>query len=247
MIKTEEILIKNNRGQSFCDLFLYEPENIEEASLGNLYIVAEAVSNKDSFSLVGLLSSLIKREYYSLPHRGPIQSLEAGLKKANITLNELANQGNLEWLGKLHFICAVLNKEEELFLTQTGAAQAFLSRSGHLTSITKKLIPPPQKTHPSKTFQSVISGKVEPQDKIVFATPALFELFSPPGLKQVFEMPRIEHISDHINKTLRENRKTPPLSALLLEIIPEQESFSQETQAQFTTPPIDLADIINSN
>lgn len=246
MIKTEEILIKNNRGQSFCDLFLYEPENIEEASLGNLYIVAEAVSNKDSFSLVGLLSSLIKREYYSLPHRGPLQSLEAGLKKANITLNELAAQGNLEWLGKLHFICAVLNKEEDLFLTQTGASQALLSREGHLTSITKKLVPQPQKTHPAKTFQSVISGKLEPEDRMILATPALFDLISPPGLKQLLQMAKIEHICDHINKTLRENRKVPPLGALLLEIIPEQPQ-SQESETRFTTPPIDLADIINSN
>lgn len=243
MIKTEEILIKNNRGQNFCDLFLYEPENIEEASLGNLYITAE-IEDKDSSSLISLLSSLIKREYYSHPHRGPIESLEAGLKKANLTLSELANQGNLQWLGKLHFICAVLNNEQDLFLTQTGAAQAYLCRGGQLTSITKKLVPQPQKAHPSKTFQSVISGKIEPEDKLIMATPALFECFSPPGLKKIFEIPQIKNICDQIQKALRELKRPSTMSALLMEIAPDEIASQEEENTGQTTPPIKLSDIL---
>ena len=124
MIKTEEILIRGPKNkETICDIFLYEPENIEEASLGGLYMVAEMTANSSSFHLINLLSSLIKREYYSLPHRGPTESLEAGLKKANATLSDVANQGNLSWLGKLHFICTAI-KEKDIFLTQTGSAQA---------------------------------------------------------------------------------------------------------------------------
>lgn len=247
MVKTEEILIKGTKNkQTVCDIFIYEPENIEEASLGNLYIVAElATAKEDSAHLVNLLNSLIKREYYLLPHRGPLNSLEAGLKKANLALSELTNKGDLEWLGKLHFICAALNKEKELFLAQAGAARAFLCRQGQLTDITKKLLPPPAKPHPAKTFQSVISGKIEPADKLIFATAALFDFFTPQGIKQMFNFPTIEIISDRIQKTLREQKNLPSLSTLLIEVVPEETPLTTEKDNRsFVTPPINLGEII---
>ena len=245
MIKTEEILIKGQKNkETFCDIFSYEPENIEEASLGSLFMVAQLTGNQDSSHLINLLSSLIKREYYSLPHRGPTASLEAGLKRANSTLSEIANQGNLSWLGKLHFICAAINKEKELFLTQTGSAQAYLYREGELVSITKKIIPSTEKPHPAKTFQNVITGNVAPSDKILFGTPALFESFSIPGLNQLFSF-SIEHIADQINKNLREQKKPNPLGALLIEIVAEAPAPQALKQKKdFITPPISLEEII---
>jgi len=247
MIKTEEILIKAPRNKNtVCDIFLYEPGNIEEASLGSLYMVAELTSDEDSLHIINLLSSIIKREYYSLPHRGPVESLEAGLKKANQTLNEIAGQGNLNWLGKIHFICAAINKEKDLFLTQTGAAQAWLCREGQMINITKKMVPPAAKAHPAKTFQSVISGTIGPTDKIIFGTPAIFEYFSLPGLKQIFSLPKTEMIADQINKILREEKKLPTLSALLLEITPEEQILEPVAGTKkFITPPISLAEILN--
>jgi len=246
MIKTEEILIKGGENKkSICDIFSYEPENIEEASLGNLYMVAELNADEDSSHLINLLSSLIKREYYLSAHRGPLDSLEASLKKANLTLNELTNKGNLEWLGKLHFICAAINKEQQLFLSQSGNAQALLYREGRLTNITKKIVPAPAKPHPAKTFQSVVSGEIEPTDKLIFATPKLFEFFNSQGLKQLFDFPKIELISDQINKALREQKKVPPLSALLLEILPEQELVVvTDEKKDYITPPIRLEEIL---
>lgn len=246
MIKTEEILIKAPRSKNtVCDIFTFEPGNIEETALGNLYMVTEMTGNEDSLHLTNLLSSLIKREYYLFPHRGPIESLEGALKKANQALSEIANQGNLAWLGKLHFICAALNKERDLFLTQTGAAQAWLCRGGQLVSITKKLIPSTAKTHPAKTFQSVISGTVETTDKIIFGTPAIFDLFSLPGLKQVFSQPKVSLVADQIQKVLREEKKPPTLGALLLEIAPEESLEPPRGPKKFITPPISLGEVLN--
>ena len=246
MIKTEEILIRGPKNkETICDIFLYEPENIEEASLGGLYMVAEMTANSSSLHLINLLSSLIKREYYSLPHRGPTESLEAGLKKANATLSDVANQGNLSWLGKLHFICAAINKEKDIFLTQTGSAQAYLCREGELISITKKIVPSTEKPHPAKTFQSVVSGKIEPSDKIIFGTPSIFDFFSPSGLAQLFTLPKIEQIADQMNKVLREQKRPGPLSALLLEIVAEDLPAQEAKQRKdFITPPILLEEII---
>ncbi len=245
--RIKEILIQNPKEKGvFCETFIYEPENIEESSLGSLYMVSEFSANEDSLHMVNLISSLIKREYYSLPHRGPLDSLEASLKKVNLALNELTNQGNLEWLNKLHFICAAINKEENIFLSQSGSAQAFLCREGDLSSITKKIVPAPEKPHPAKTFQSVISGNVMPTDKLIFATPSLFRTFSPQGLKQLFDAPKIEIISDQINKALREQAKPPAMSALLLEIVPEESLITVgHAKKEFITPPINLGELLN--
>lgn len=246
MIKTEEILIKAPRSKNtVCDIFIYEPGTIEEETLGTLYIVAQLTANEDSLHLVSLLSSLIKREYYSQPHRGPIDSLESGLKKANQALNDIANQGNLSWLGKMHFICAALNKEKDLFLTQTGQAQAWLCREGQLVDITKKLVLPTDKVHPAKTFQSVISGAVGPTDKIIFGTPAIFDLFSLPGLKQLFGLSKAAAMADQLNKILREEKRPPALSALILEISEDEIRPEISNRPQhFITPPINLEEIL---
>jgi len=249
MVKTEKIVIRGSkRKHAVCDIFIYEPENIEEASLGNLYIVAELTDEGDrSGHLVNLLASLIKREYYCSRHRGPLESLESSLKKVNLTLNEFANQGNLEWLGKLHFVCAALNKEEDLYLTQSGNARAFLCREGQLASLTKKLIPSSEKIHPSKTFQSIISGKLEKADKIILTTPNLLKSFDAEGLGEIMALAKIEYIGDQISKVLREQKHPPSLASLLLELAPDEETFltpSANANREFITPPINLMEII---
>jgi len=245
MIKTEEILIKSGRRAQggIGEIFIYEPENIEESALGNLYLVAELQDGKDSSHLINLLSSLIKREYYSLPHRGPLASLEASLKKANLTLSEFADQGNLDWIGKLHFLCAVLNKEKDLFLTQTGETRALLCREGNLADITKKTVPPPQKPHPAKTFQSVVSGQVEPTDKLYFLTPGFFNFIDESGFEQILTSPKIESVSEQIKKVLREQKKLPLLCALMLEIAAEEIETPERSTSGFITPPISLEEI----
>lgn len=245
MIKTEEILIKSGRNiqGGIGEIFIYEPENIEESALGNLYLVAELQDGKDSSHLINLLSSLIKREYYSSPHRGPLASLEASLKKANLTLSEFADQGNLGWIGKLHFLCAVLNKEKDLYLTQTGQTRALLCREGTLADITKKTVPPPQKAHPAKTFQSVVSGQVEPTDKLFFLTPGFFNFIDESGFEQILTSPRIEGIAEQIKKVLREQKKLPLLCALMLEVALEETEASERKNSGFITPPISLEEI----
>lgn len=244
-IKCQEILTKNSRNKKvFCDIFSYEPETIEESALGSLHVVSELQSDDDSSRLVNLLNSMIKREYYYSPHRGPLESLEISLKKANMSLNEIAKQGNLSWLGQLHLVCAVINKQN-ILLSQAGQAQAWLWREGEITDITKKYINNPEKPHPAKIFQSVISGKIESWDKFFLCTPAFFNVFNDERRKEIFSMPKIEYMSEHIQKTIKDQRKTPPFGTLLIEMQPEETSEILKTTDDHITPPIDLNEILN--
>ncbi|MBI4709391.1 MAG: hypothetical protein HY764_04275 [Candidatus Portnoybacteria bacterium] len=254
-IKTEEVILRSakvrcpdGKSQTVCDIFSYQPDNIEQMPLGNLYIVAELSDIKDCGHLNNLLASLIKREYYLHPSKGAFPSLQSALSKANLHLKDSANQGNLEWLGKFHFICAAIN-EDGLFLTQAGNSKAFLCRQNHLANLSRKIIPESEKPHPSKIFSSIVSGKVEPADKIILATPVVDELFSPAGLRQVLiSQPTLSSISDQINKTLREQNKRLQIAILLLqaeadEIFEQHPCQSPETPKAIT-PPIDLSEIL---
>jgi hypothetical protein len=255
VIKTEEIIFKSkparefsNKPQTACEIFSYQPENIEQMPLGNLYIVAELSCVKDCSYLANLLASLIKREYYLSPERGAIKSFRIALKKANGHLADLAKQGNLEWLGKFHFICAALAKED-LFFVQAGLPFAYLERQNHLVNLGRKIVPDSGKPHPSKIFSSIVTGKMEIGDKVVFATPMLGEILSANGLKQVLGNSQdLLEVSDQIDKIVREENKTLPLAILLLKIEEdpplEQRIHTAPKPKKFITPPINLGDIL---
>lgn len=257
VIKTEEFFLKtgqakqiSNQPKTICEIFCYQADNMEQMPLGNLYIVAQLTSVKDCGYLNNLLASLIKREYYLYPAKGAIKSFQAALKKANAHLNELTKQGNREWLGKFHFIVAVLAGHELLF-AQAGNPKALLCRENHLTDLGRKIIPETKKPYPSKVFSSIVSGKIEPEDKIILATPSIEEIFSLAGLRQILiTQKKIDNISDQINKVLREQDKIKQLAILLIQIENEppieQKTFLSEKKHKIITPPIDLNEIFNN-
>jgi hypothetical protein len=256
-IKTEEIILKTGKAkqlsrepQTVCEIFCYQADNIEQMPLGNLFIVAELSCVKDCGHLNTLLASLIKREYYLFPAKGPALSFQAALKKANAHLKDSTKQESLEWLGKIHFI-ALCVANQELFFAQAGEPRSFLFRENRLTDLGRKIVPAAQKPHPSKIFSSIVSGKIESGDKIILATPAIQEIFSPAGLRQILAGEQnIAAISDQINKTLREQENIKQLAILLIQTEnqdpPEQPAFLKEKKHKIVTPPIDLNEIFNN-
>jgi len=255
-IQAEEIIFQKNKTKHLdaepkteCDIFCYEPDNMEQMPLGNLYIVSELNDVKDCQHLGTLLASMIKREYYLFPQKGALKNFQRALTKANNHLKELSKEGNMEWLGKFHFVCAAF-AGEELFLSQAGQVKALFLREGRLSNLGQKAVPDPEKPHPSKIFSSVVTGKIENGDRIILATPEIDELFSVNGLKQILAGQNdLAGVTDQINKILREQNKIPPLAILLLEAHQDEPLLTPEPAPnptrRFITPPIDLNEIIN--
>ncbi len=253
-IKAEEIVFgagkpaqMTNKLQTICELFYYQPDNIEQAPLGNLYIVGQLSLVKDCGHLNNLLAALIKREYYLYPAKGAFKSFQTALARANSHLGALAKEENSEWLGKLHFICAAISQSEIIF-AQAGGSSAYLCRQNHLTNLTRKAVPEPAKPHPAKIFSSIVTGKIENNDRLLLATPLIEELFSPVGIKDILCRPTIQETTDQINRVLREEDKPVQLAALILEVKedePIQANFPKSDKPKnFITPPIDLNEII---
>lgn len=180
-----DILVCNDKNlRPFMEMFIQEPENIQHQGLGILLGALEVTDNsKDSSYIVNYLISVIKKEYFSKPKRGPIESLESALHKANLALSNLAEHSNISWLGKLNALIAVIEKNN-LHLSQTGATAAFLLRENSLTAINEFPAQTEAAPHPLKTFTTVSSGRLKKGDKLIISTDSLFDIFSLEEIKK---------------------------------------------------------------
>ncbi len=183
-ITVREIVVSKEAGDNaFCDVFVYEPENVAEQSLGNLCIVGEVSNLTDNSSyLINLLASTLKKEFYSNAKRTSLESLEASLHKANVTLAEFTEQGNVGWIGNLHMACLIF-KGNELHFSKVGKIKTFLIRDFQTTDIGQNLAGS-ERPDPLKTFANIASGTLESGDILVLGTPKIFETFSLEKIKK---------------------------------------------------------------
>src|SRR5665647_106143 len=173
----EEILVCNNKdNRPFLEVFVHEPENINQKELGTLFGIFEINdTTEDSSYIVNYLISVIKKEYFSRPKRGSVESFEAALHRANLALAKLAEYGNINWIGKINALCAVAERQN-LHLTQTGNTLALLLRKGYLTNLSEDLSPDNLEPNPLKTFVNISSGKLENQDKLIILTENILDI-----------------------------------------------------------------------
>lgn len=219
--KIQEILIKNkdyNQETDSCEVFVYQPENIEEMKLGNLFIVGKISSAPEATHIINLLTSIIKREYYANRRRKPLSAMEESLKKANNALLELAKKESSQWINKINFVAAILIKDQ-LHFTALGQTKVFLLRAGRLTDLSKKLVPAQEKINPKKPFQSIASGKLFLGDKIISTTADIFDFVPQKGLKQILELGQI----DQLQNIIRENKNLAAQGMIVIDLMPEAE------------------------
>jgi hypothetical protein len=159
----------------FVTAYTYEPHPEEEtAGMGNLFLVIEVISSgRMAEEVANLVIDTISGHYYDVGgdgSRSHLDRFEAAIKATNAELNHYIDQGNAAWVGKLSAIVAI-QAGDELHLTQTGSAEAFLSRGKASTRITAA--PGPNGPQPNKTFGAITSGDLEAGDRLLLATPAL--------------------------------------------------------------------------
>jgi hypothetical protein len=161
------------------DSFIYEPENIYEKRLGNLYLVGELTNCLPQNShFLSNLAAAIKKEYYSSGLKKSCEiSLRDSLKKGNEFLDGQSREGDVSWLGNLNLV--VLNlKEFVLNFTKVGKMKILLARNGEIVDISQKLEGEDIEPYPLKVFGNIASGKLSPDDKLIVLTPDVFSTVS---------------------------------------------------------------------
>jgi hypothetical protein len=183
-IFSQVFICSNQELAPFGTAFLFSPENYEQQKLGTLFGVIKVDDHSsDSSYIVNLLTSVIKKEFFSKPERTAEESFEASLRKANLALAELARHGSLNWSGKINFAAGVMEKST-LHFSSLGNAYVFLIRSGQIAEISRELEEEKEaEPHPLKTFSNISSGKMEKDDKLIFTTDDLLDIFSKEELR----------------------------------------------------------------
>lgn len=174
-----EILVARGRSfEPFIKTFVQSGENVSRLDLGTLVGVFEVDErSEDSAYIVNFLASVAKKEYFSNPRRGAIESFEAALHKVNLALAELVKHGNVAWLGRFHGVIGSFEKGG-LHFSATGEGSILLLRDGTLSDISEGLASDEASVHPIKTFTEISSGRLIRGDRIIFSSPELLRLFS---------------------------------------------------------------------
>lgn len=214
--KTElrEIVYCQDDEKSFGDIFVYEPENVEERKLGSLFIVGELRDLPRNCSyIINLLASKIKKEFYSDTKRNPEESLEAGLMEANAVLADLSRQGNGEYIGKLNMICGTY-KQKKFYISQIGKIKSLLVRNKNISEIIKEADIPP--FSPERVFNNIASGELVEGDVVIFSTPGLFNIFSLEKIKKLSSLD-IDKFANELQDKIEE-KEEELVSTLIIKI-----------------------------
>ena len=222
-ITAREIVVsKEKEDNAFCDVFIYEPENVAEQSLGNLCIVGEVSNLTDNSSyLINLLASVLKKEFYSNTKKTSLEALESGLHKANVTLAEFTEQGNAGWIGNLHMACLVF-KGGELHFGKAGKIKTFLIRDFQATDIGQNLLGS-EKPDPLKTFANIASGTLESGDALILGTPRVFEIFSLEKIKEEITKLDMDEFASLIQESIENSEEIDIAGLLAIKIGEEDE------------------------
>lgn len=174
---TQIFVVNKNHLRPYIELFQFSSENIANERLGTfLGFFKINEQSEDSAYVVNFLTSVAKKEYFGSPKRPSVESFEAVLNKLNLAFSELANQGNINWLGKTDAAVCVLEKSNFHF-SVSGNAKIFLLRDSMMSEVSEGLSSG-ETTHPLKTFINVSSGRLEAGDKIIITTDDLFRILS---------------------------------------------------------------------
>jgi hypothetical protein len=211
---------------AFGTVFVFYPENFEQQKLGTFFgVIKIDDSPSDSSYVVNLLTSVLKKEYFSSPERPADVSFEASLRKANLALAELARQGSVKWTGKINFVGGVLEKNN-LHFSKLGTTAVLLFRKGQVADIGEGMGIEPEaaELHPLKTFTDISSGKIEKGDCLIFSTNDLLEIFSLEELKQNVSRFSRDEFPEILSASLSANSDLS--GAIVVNLLSEEEALA---------------------
>lgn len=209
-IKIRELILTNKKNAG-CETFVYEPSSIEEESLGNLYVLGYIKDGKKDLDfLPNLIASLARREFYKLTDTDPDIGFEAALKKINAAVLDIAKE--YKNLKKHISFCIINTNDDNIRFSQIGNHIIYLVRNGSLSNINKEGC--------NTLFSSIVTGVLQSQDRYIFATEKIKDLFTRQDAEQVLRYKidkQAEIISDAYENMAKENALQAQ-AAILLEI-----------------------------
>lgn len=157
----------------------------EQEEIGDLYLLVEINNPWFPNAQIGqtIINTLV-REYRRGQSTSVLVNFELALRKTNAVLAQITQNGETDWIGNLSSLILLVN-EEHIHLAQTGSAEAYLLRSGKLSSITDGLAEEAG-LHPLTTYTNITTGRLEPGDIVILASRDIAHNLPSPALAEIF-------------------------------------------------------------
>ncbi len=202
----------------FTNSFSYHDDDYFHKNIGSLFGIIQVTDHsKNSEYLPNLLTSILKKTFYSNTGKSTEQNFELALKKVNLALADLAEHDIVEWNKDLHALVGVLHGDK-LFFTQVGDALISIGRGDKIMHLSEPGAP---LAHPIKTFQDIIVGKVELGDKIIISTPTILDIFKLDDINRLFKTFSTKEFDDIFFKTLKKEGEN--ISAVVVNVENEEQ------------------------
>jgi len=160
---------------SFLENYSYDLGEGEEEA-GQLFVNVEIQNNPADAELIAeTIFDSARKIFFSDLEKDVYSRFEDALKEVNTAIDAFKAETVSHFIGNLHVIIGVV-AGNELHLSQTGDAEAYLVRKRYCSIISEGL-----SDHSSKkeeTFSNIASGTIEPGDFILFSTTRLLRYIS---------------------------------------------------------------------
>lgn len=172
------MIVNNKKLNPYLEVVNFSSRNVDQKKLGTVLGIFEIKDlSDDSAYIVNFLSSVAKKTYFAGHQKNPEESFESTLAKVNLSLAEIANHGNVNWIGKIDAVlCSIF--EDQINFSVSGDAKVLLLRNQKLMEISESLSPKDEAVNPLKTFTDIASGKLEKGDKLILTTDDISHVFT---------------------------------------------------------------------
>ncbi len=203
------------RSRSFSDTYIFEPEAPREEPCGKLFVMIEIDENTKKASQVAeAIATIAQFEYYKNQHPGMVANFEAALAKVNEVLSEIAEHGEISWVGKIHAVIAALSNHQ-LAISQTGKVKTYLLRGGEPMEIGDESSVP--HTDAVRTFDSIATGELMPHDHLIFTNNSLLNNLALPRVESFLQQNPVLSSARLVESSL-DKSGISPACALLIKI-----------------------------
>lgn len=209
-LKVRELVWNEKKSKVFVDSFVFEPSNIEEEEMGNLYFVTQVFFDQEQTpanSKINTLVSLIKREFYADFKKGYKKGFENALKKANLLCQEFKQNGVLR-NEQIDFFIANLRGMGIQF-SKSSDMPLILIRDRQIIRLTKKAISAGKETeNEGKMFDSIASGRLRPNDTMIISTEDIFNKISKEKFFSLYESLDFDDFIKSLQKNIKPQSDT---------------------------------------
>ena len=174
-----EFLFVGRDEGSFVECYAYDLGDTNGG--GRIFINLEIQNNPIDAEAIGeVIFDSMRKAFYADLDKDAYGRFEDAVKAVNKSLAQVKAENATSYIGNLNVLIAAI-KDDGLYLTQCGEAEAYLIRKRLCTNVSEGL----QDEQSTEVFTNIASGTIEPGDMVLLSSTRLYRYISKNDLARV--------------------------------------------------------------